>query len=73
MTISIKPNQTFLDAVLMQCGTVEAAMQLAQANDCSITDDAAVDDALQVPVSLAEDIAAKNYLQQSGITIGTKG
>lgn len=73
MTISIKPNQTFLDAVLMQCGTVEAAMQLAHANDRAITDDIVVDETLHLPGTITEDIVAKNYLQQSGITIGTKG
>ncbi len=72
-TITIQPNQTTIDAVLMACGTMEAAMQVMAANDQSITE--AVDAGLELvydPATTTTDSRAVQYLQQNSVVIGTK-
>lgn len=73
MTTTIEPNQTFLDAVLMQYGTVEAAMQVALANDMSITETVTIEQQLRLPGGATTDRTVNTYLQKAGITIGTRG
>lgn len=71
--MTIGPNQSFLDIILMQYGTVEAAMKVAAANNMSITGETAISDNIAAPMIGDNDVSVTNYLKHAGITIGTKG
>ena len=70
-TVNIKPNQTALDIAIQEYGSVEAVMDLCIANDIAISQILIVDDVLQVPTSVEEDITIKKYYETNKIIPGT--
>lgn len=49
MRIEVKERQTLLDIALMTAGTVEAAIEIAEANGVSVTDELGDGQVLEVP------------------------
>jgi hypothetical protein len=72
-TTTIQPNQTYLDAAIGACGTLEAAMALMLANNTSITNQPDIGTVLQVPAALPIDNGTLQYLQRNAIVLGTRG
>lgn len=77
--IIARPNQTLLDIILMEYGTLEAGMLVAREKDLSITLLPAAGTELTLPQPLTAennavlDSAALNYLRQNEIVVGTRG
>ena len=71
--ITVKPNQSLADVVIMACGTMEGGMQLMMVNNQSISDTATTGQQYEFDATLiTSDAGALQYLQQNGITVGTK-
>jgi hypothetical protein len=67
----VEGSQTFLDVVLMGCGTLEGAMAIAAANGLSITDDVTIGQIVGIPDGIPADYAVLNYYAINGIVVGT--
>lgn len=76
-TITVKPNQSMLDIVLMGCGTLEGGMQMMLANNGrSISDIPNVGDEVNLDIKAVKpgyDAGVLQYLQQQKMVIGTAG
>ncbi len=72
-TYTVQPGQTFFDAVLMACGTMESTMDIVAANGISVTDIVAAGTLLIIPDGIGTDKAVLKYLAENKIVIGTKG
>ena len=72
-TITARPNQSMLDIVLMEYGTLQAAMEVMAENDTSISavPDAGSEWIMPVVDDAALDKQAAGYLKQNKIEIGT--
>ena len=72
-TEMIQPNQTYLDAVMNGCGTMEAAMTVMLANEKSLTDDASIGQAITVPDGVITDKNVLEYFTRNQVVAGTRG
>lgn len=76
-TITVRPNQSMLDIVLMGCGTLEGGMQMMLANNGrSISDIPNVGDEVNLEteeIKPLSDAGVLQYLRQQKIVIGTAG
>ncbi len=72
-SISVKPNQSVLDVIIMSCGTLEAGMQMMMQNGTSISDLPNIGDTFTIPEHVTTDNGALEYLYQNSIVIGTRG
>lgn len=54
MKITVKERQTLLDIALMTAGTVAAAIEIAEANGLSLTDELSDGQVLEVPEPTSE-------------------
>jgi hypothetical protein len=74
-TVKALPNQSLLDIIIMEYGTLEAGMQFAFENDKDISLIPATGDEFRVPQldAAITNTTITTYLKQNGITIGTKG
>ncbi len=65
-------RQSIFDIALQQCGTLEAAFEIAAMNDCSLTDDLTTGDDMAVPQAsndaVVKQYAVNNILPATGIT-----
>lgn len=73
--ITVQPNQSVLDVVLTQYGSMEAAMQFCLQNGIALSDlpDAGTQYAQPAIGGSIEAEADNKYLQSNGIVIGTAG
>ncbi len=71
--IIVKPNQTLFDIVLMACGTMEGAMEIAGANGLSISDSVSVGQSINIPDGVVANSKILSSIKESKIVFGTKG
>ena len=75
-TITVKPNQSMLDIILMSTGSLEAAIQFCKEQNVSLTDIPIVGTEYKVNRkndNWNTDEGVTKYLDQNGIIIGTLG
>ncbi len=71
--IIVKPNQTLFDIVLMACGTMEGAMEIAEANGLGISDSVSVGQSINIPDRVVANSKILSSIKESKIVFGTKG
>jgi len=70
-TLSLNNNQTYADAVIAACGTLEAAMAVMLANSTSLTANPTPGTTLTVPANATTDTATLQYFNRNGIVPAT--
>jgi hypothetical protein len=68
----VLPGQTLMDAVLMATGSMDALLDVAEANGVSITDDVPVDTELEIPGVTVVDATTVQQLKERRIVAATK-
>ena len=65
--VKVIHNQSLLDIAIQEYGTIEAAFDLALANDLEVTDMLAPGMTLELPVSEYEDLEMARYFKSRNI------
>ncbi|GAA4465255.1 hypothetical protein GCM10023093_17090 [Nemorincola caseinilytica] len=69
--VTVQPNQSILDVVLNEYGSLEAAMTFCTANGISLSTIPVAGTTYQVPASIEGNAISLAYLRSRDITIGT--
>ncbi len=71
--VTVAPNQSLLDMILSEYGSLEAGMKVALANNVDISDIPATGNSRNMPLVPQElqDMEGMKYLRENGIVIGT--
>ena len=69
MTITVQNRQTLFDIAVQYCGDREAAFQIADINNLSLTEDLVAGSVIEVPQAINQRVV--NYYQINGVKPAT--
>ncbi len=69
--MTVKDGQTLADVAVQECGTWEAAVEIALENGVSLTEDVAAGTSLQLPDGVKENRVVASYCKAHGVSPAT--
>lgn len=72
MEVTVKDGQTLADVAVQECGTWEAALDIALKNGVSLTDSQAAGTRLRLPDGVTENRVMKSYCKAHDVSPATE-